>query len=266
MMHREVSVWGRGLLALTLVATLGLIGCGDPEEEARLAKEAAQAEAWSAVEATESALNAQRDELNALQEKIAQGMAEGSETTQEELAGWQTQATQLAATVATARDDLTKKAITFINDAGLEEGDAIPPRVQAAMRIKTDGDIAIASEYIEKGGDYGRALDIYNAALVTDPDNQKLKDAIASAEELRWMTKERFDLAKKGMTKEEVTAVLGPVNTRRIQDYPDKKITAWFYPKGTDLGAAAVYFQQKGKGDYKVYKVDFNAAKPKNAR
>ncbi len=265
-MDRKVRVWGKGLLALALVASLGLVGCGDPEEAARLAKEAAQAEAWSAIETAQTALNTQRQELSDLQEKIAQAAAEGSEVTEEELAGWKTQATELTTKVTNASEELNTLAIKFINDAELVQGEEIPERVKAAIRIKTDGDMAIAREYIDEGGDYGRALDIYQAALVTDPDNQKLKDAIASAEELRWMSKERFDLAKKGMLKEEVKAVLGPVNSRRIQDYPDKKVTAWFYPKGPEQGAAAVYFQQKGEGEYKVYKVDFNAAKPKKTQ
>lgn len=261
-MDRMIRVRGNGLLALALIATLALVGCGDPEEEARLAKEAAETEAWSIVETAKSSLDTLRQEQSGLQARISEAAAEGSEVTQEELASLKTQAEELAAKVTTGRDELTTLAINFINEAGVNEGEEVPERVQSAIRLKTDGDMSIASEYIDQAGDYSRALEIYNSALTNDPDNQMLQEAIASAEELRWMNEERFALAKKGMTEDEVTAVLGPVNQRRIQDYPKKKISAWYYPKGPDQGAAGVFFQQKGEGAYKVYKVDFNAAPP----
>jgi tetratricopeptide (TPR) repeat protein len=253
------------LLAAAMILAVGWLGCGDPEEQARLEKEKAQAEAWAALQETQQALESTRAEAAQLTEQIAAAAEETSEATEEQVAQWQSQAEAAKAEALTQAEQFSAQIIEFINGAGLVEGQEPPENIKMAFRMKSDEDILIAREYIDKGGDYSRAIEIYQAALKIDPDYQKLKDEIAAAEENRWITKERFDLGKKGMSQAEVRAALGPINQRFIREYADRNVVAWFYPKGKDAGAAGVYFQKKGDSEYKVYKLDFNAVKPNSS-
>ena len=126
--------------------------------------------------------------------------------------------------------------------------------------MKTHEDMIVAQEFIDKGGDYRRAIEIYQTALIADPNNEELQAAIAEAEELRFMNEERFSQVSKNMTEEEVREVLGPVYLQNIKRYEDQGVTAWYYRK-QDGGAAGVFFQEK-RGVLKVYKFDFSAVKP----
>jgi len=59
------------------------------------------------------------------------------------------------------------------------------------------------------------------------------------------------------MSEAEVIAALGRPLARNIRDYPEKKVTAWFYPKSDNGEAAGVFFNAKKE----VYSTDFNAVK-----
>ena len=59
------------------------------------------------------------------------------------------------------------------------------------------------------------------------------------------------------MTEAQVISALGRPLNRNIRDYPDKKVSAWFYPKGETGEAAGVFFNASKK----VYSTDFNAVK-----
>jgi tetratricopeptide (TPR) repeat protein len=126
--------------------------------------------------------------------------------------------------------------------------------------MKSSEDLLLAEEYIQKGGEYQRAIDILEAALAIDPDNQALKAALAKAEADRYPAKEKFALVKKGMSEAEVRALLGPVNLRNVKEYPERHVVAWFYKKA-DGGAAAVYFDTGRKKDAtpKVYDTKYDA-------
>ena len=102
-----------------------------------------------------------------------------------------------------------------------------------------------------------------------DPDNPELKAALESMDEARYMTDGRLAQIDKGMTQTEVRALLGPIPQRNERDYQDGKLQAWFYPKRpgegqSSGGAAAVYFQQQ-KGQWTVYRTDFNAVEAQEA-
>jgi hypothetical protein len=126
--------------------------------------------------------------------------------------------------------------------------------------MKSAEDIALAQEYIDLGGDYRRAVEILETALSVDRDNPELQAAVEKAKEFRFTTKERFDQVKRGMTQDEVRALLGQVNLRNVREYPERKVVAWFYPKQGG-GAGAVFFEQKGDV-FVVYKIDFEAVQP----
>jgi outer membrane protein assembly factor BamE (lipoprotein component of BamABCDE complex) len=129
------------------------------------------------------------------------------------------------------------------------------PAQIAAMRMKSAEDMVIAREFIEMGGDYRKAIEIYQSALVADPDNAALKSALDRAKADRYMTEARLAAVKKGMTEAQVRAVLGTPYHRNVKEYPEKKVSAWFYPTNEANDAAGVYFNAKKE----VYEVKFDA-------
>jgi tetratricopeptide (TPR) repeat protein len=163
-------------------------------------------------------------------------------------------------------DVLYTKIIEFINSSGLVEGQELTPQQEAAFNAKAELDIAIAHEYIDAGGDYQKAINIYDQALRNNPDNELLLAAKAEAERLQHMDEERFALAKKGMTEDEVREALGTVKHTNARDFPEKSRKGWFYRKENG-GAAGVYFKEKnkGEGDWVVEITDFEAVKPPGA-
>lgn len=273
-MHRTYST-----LAICLLLVLpGLAACGGggANDDALAGLETE----WAALQKTDEELDAKRTELADLRAELAARAEEEGEdagTGGDEAAEGEVPAEgeDLAARVealgreiAAMADSFTQEVVAFTNKtidlaAETEEEPETHARVMelqaASIRMKSDEDILIAQEYIDKGGDYRRAIEIYQAALRFDPDYASLQEALAAAEANRFMTEERFAQVKKGMTQDEVRETLGPVNRNLIQDYPDRKVTAWFYPKGERTGAAGVYFEEK-KGVYRVYRFDFNAA------
>lgn len=260
------KLWHPLALALLALATIALIGCspGDGAEEQQAEVDT---EEWTWLQTTHEELQQQRAELRELR-KLARGQepAEGEEIP-EELADLSTE--ELVAKVEEAEEEIYQTAdefgqrlAQFINSQEISIGGELTDVQRQALRMNSAEAMATAEEFIEKGGDYQRAIDIYNQTLVADPDNEDLKAALASAEELRFMTEERFSQVKNKMTESEVRALLGPVNLRNIKDYPERAVKAWFYRKA-DGGAAAVWFREtkKGSGNWTVYKTNFEEIK-----
>ena len=140
-----------------------------------------------------------------------------------------------------------------------QAGEPLTEIQRAAFDMKAGEDILVAKEYIEKAGNYQKAIDIYTTALLADPESEKLQAAKAEAEAMRYMTEERFAAAKKGMTREEVRAALGTPKPSNVREF-EKGVIGWFYPKEEPRTAAGVYFREK-KGVYVVYSADFDAIK-----
>ena len=63
------------------------------------------------------------------------------------------------------------------------------------------------------------------------------------------------------MTQDEVRRLLGPPNLQDVRPYPERGVTAWFYPKDASGAAAAVWFRKDG-AETTAYQVDFNALQP----
>ena len=164
--------------------------------------------------------------------------------------------------VAEMADSLNQALVEYINAGAPAQGEAPGPNEQQALHMKADEDMLLAKEYITEGGEYARAIGIYQDILKFDPDNQKVKDALAQAQSDRYMDEERFSQVKKGMTEDQVSALLGPANSANRRTYPEKKLVAWFYPKSAEGDAAAVYMHKKGE-HYEVYQTKLDAvAKP----
>lgn len=256
-MRRTMSTFTAACIGLAL---LGLVACGPSQEEQAAA---AQAEQLTQLEEGKAALDAKRQELADLQGELGaiDESEEGAADRQAELEG---EISRLEGEVIDASEELSSAVVDFINADPPIEGEPLTESQQAGIRIKSAEDMVVAREHIDKGGDYRRAIDIYNQALQVDPDNPDLQAALAEAEELRWMTQERFSEVKKGMSTDEVRATLGQPNLRNVRDYPEREVTAWFYPTHENGAAAAVWFRAGKSGDQEVYQTKFEAIEGKS--
>jgi len=278
-MRREVTLFA--LLSLILVL-LGLAACG-PAEEQPTAGPGAEELAW--LKENKPIVDAKRAELREAQEVLAagefpepeaeaaesEGEAETGEAETAEGAGEggvkplaEMTREELEARVGVLQDEVTRlsdqvaeKVVAYLNAAQLTVDGERTPDQQFAIDVKVGEDILVAQEYVDKGGDYSRALDIYHMAQALDPDNPELLAAIAKAESDRYMTEERFAQVKKKMTEDEVRRLLGQVKHTNVREFEDKGVVGWFYRK-EDGGAAGVYFKES-KGQMLVYSTDYNA-------
>src|SRR6185295_7220163 len=157
---------------------------------------------------------------------------------------------------------LNRRLVAYLNAAPPLEGRPLSERQQSVLRMKSDEDIRLAHDYIRQGGDYLRAIEIYEAALAVDPDNPDLRRELAEAERARYVTAERFSQVQVGMGQEEVRRLLGAPNPHNVRDFPQRGVAAWFYQKDRSGAAAAVWFEKKG-GALVVYSADFDAVNVK---
>ncbi len=265
-MRRGMKLFALAGAALVFIA---LLGCEDTSEEDLQAAKAA--EDWAMLEKAKAELDAKRVELAKIQQLIATpadeqaGGDEGEAGEAGEGAEAPPSPEELAAQADVAQDAIYKmsdgfgaKLVEFINDQGISVGGELTEMQTKAIRMKSDLDIDLGQGYID-GGEYGRAIDIYNQALILDPDNEKLAAAIAKAESRRYMTKERLAEVKKGMTQEEVRELLGTPKSQNVREF-DGGVIGWFFPKDVPNTAAAVFFRER-KGVLKVYKTDLEAVK-----
>lgn len=252
------------LLACALIVMLGVTACGPSQEEEMAA--AAQ-EKFDAVLQLKDDLEAKRAELAAATEKAAMmeetaegegGEGEGEEGG-EEGAEEAVDLGALGEEVENMANDLVSAIVDFINSDPPIEGEPLTEHQLAVIRMKSAEDMLLAQEYIDKGGDYRRAIRIYTDALNVDPDNPDLQAALASAEEARYVSPERFAEVKKGMTQEEVKAILGQVNLRNIREF-ERGVVGWFYPTADDGSAAGIFFRKRGD-TYTAYDVKYEAIK-----
>lgn len=254
--------------------------CGPSEEEITAA---ARVEEWAALQADHQDLSTKRDELRALREKITAGpealaealeetiaepsegspeegdSAESSLTPEEAFAQLEEEAAEVERGVNQAADAFGQRLVDFINEFAGYEGDEPYPEVKAALRMKSGEDVVLAREYIEKGGDYGKAVDIMESALAVDPENEELARELEEVKALRYMDEERFSKVEKGMNESEVREVLGQVKHQNVREYEDRDVVAWFYPR--EGGAAAAVFFRERKGQLRVYDMNFEAVK-----
>ncbi len=262
----------RWLAVASLALLVSVAGCGGGEgdgdtnrtaelealraarqELVQLRQEAVDLEARIEASESEESSGAEADADAAGQEGVE--AAEAAPTVEE----LEAELATLEARLPQVTDDFGAAVVAFINADPPVEGEPLKPEIKEVMGLKIAEDMIVAREYIDQGGDYRRALDIYEQLTKLDPDNGELQAAIAEAEEMRYMTEERFALAKKGMTQDEVREVLGQVNVYNIKDYTDKGVVSWLYPR-EDKGAAGVYFNEKN-GEWRVYQLDFDAVK-----
>lgn len=228
------------LIAVALFAT----ACTGGEEARKAAAAEARKTEWAALEKSKAELDAKRAELATLEAQAAAGFADAAARIEE-----------VRSAIDAGEDDIGGRLAAYINADPPIVGEPMKPEQIAAIRMKSSEDMFIAREFIDLGGDYRKAIEIYQSALVADPDNAEVQAALAEAERMRYMTDERFAAVKKGMSEAEVRGALGMPYLRNVKEYPEQKVTAWFYPKNDAGDAAGVWFNDKKV----VYQVKFDA-------
>lgn len=234
-----------GLLAL-------LPGCGPRQEERQDTRQAEVTVAeWDWLQQTKQRLDEQREHLAQLEAQLQAGKPPSEELL------------RLRKEVEDLGEDFNRRLVEYVN-AHASSGETPGERQLAAIRMKSDEDILLAREYIEEAGDYRRAIEIYETALAADPENPRLRTELETAKARRYITRERFALVREGMAQEEIRRLLGPPNLQDVRDYPERGVTAWFYPKDASGAAAAVWFRKGTPPDTAIeaYQLDFDALQP----
>jgi hypothetical protein len=257
------------------VALSLFIACGPGKP---VVDEAREAE-WASLIEVKGQLDALRQQTADLEEQLAAALseeedAEGAEK-EGEGDGEEAEAEamtpeEMEARLAAMADEIPTKAdafmeglVKYLNADPMIEGEAPTERQLAAIRMKSSEEMVLAQEYIDKGGDYQRAINIYEGSLQFDPDNEDLKAGLDAAMVDRYMSEERFALAKKGMTQEEVREVLGQVNLYNVREYEDRGVEAWFYPTAEGGKAAAIWFRENKRTEQlEAYQIKYDAVDP----
>lgn len=252
--------------ALALAGLLGLLpalpGCGGPdpapeETQAQTGAQAADAE-WNWLTTSKQALDEKRERLAQLEALPAAG----ADSALQPAPNPGEDSASLRKEVDALTDELNRRLVDFINADPPVVGQPLTPRQKAAIAMKSDEDIVLAREFIDEGGDYRRAIEIYEAALQVDKENPRLKSELARARARRYMTRERFAQVESGMSQDQVRGLLGAPNVHNVREYPDRRIVAWFYPKDASGASAGVFFQKADSGAWQAYKTDFDAIQP----
>jgi tetratricopeptide (TPR) repeat protein len=239
----------RKLAAALVCAVLGAAvlatGCGRSRDEAGAARRSPASEAeWAWLQKTQRTLMEERARL------AAATPADPADA-------------KTAAALRRQTAELNARLVGFINADPPVQGQPLTARQRAAIRMKSDEDLLLAREFIDQGGDYQRAIEIYQEALAIDPGYARLEEELAKARARRYTTREAFAQLKNGMSQDEVRSLLGPPNLHSVRDYPDRGVVGWFYPKDASGAAAAVWFAKKD-GGYAVYLFDFDALQPQS--
>jgi hypothetical protein len=232
---------GAALLCGALLLLAGASGCGRRTEDKAVRPESSESRSeWAWLQRTKADLDARRAQLAGHPDPRLQ------------------KETQVLA------DELNRRLAAFLNADPPVQGEPLSPRQKAALDMKSDEEIVLAHTWIEQGGDYQRAIDIYKEALLVDPGNPRIQEELARAEARRYMSRETFAQVQKGMEPDEVRRLLGAPNLNNVRSYPERGVTGWFYPRDAGGNAAAVWFH-KEDGKTVVYLSDFDAVHPQSA-
>ncbi len=257
--------------SLTCVLALTLVACGGGEGGG-----SAREGEFATIREQRDALYAKRDEVRALKEQItaagemaepAEDAAEAEGAEGEEMENeaevpaedLEAQLAEMSAEVDDLSDNYISALVKFLNSANMLADEAPTGMQLEAIRLKSSEDMLIAQEYIDRGGNYLRAIEILNTSLEIDPENPDLLAAREQAKSDQFMTIERFEAVIKGMTLADVQSRLGTPLPRNVREYPEKKRLSWYYLR-EDKGAAGVFFEEKD-GVMTVYLADFDFIK-----
>lgn len=232
-----------GLIALGLAASC--VPSAQPPEPSKLVAESD----WQRIEK-------ERGDLLELRKKLAASAVREPEAPA---------TAELRRDVERSADEVSRRLVAFLNDDPPREKEPLSPRQAQAIRWKSEEDVHLARGYVERAGDFRRAIDILEAALALDPGYPELRAELERIRAARFVPSDRFAKIKNGMSPDEVRAILGAPNPHNVREYlergPGRGVIGWFYPKD-DRGAAAGVWFTKERGEPSVYRTDFSAIQP----
>jgi hypothetical protein len=249
---------------IVVLVVLGLLsGCsrGPTEEELNLAKlegqlETMQQQYLDLQKARTDIVTAEATlaEIEAVRER------DRSDEQKAELEALPAQIDALNVTKDGAFEAVQGTLADFLNVA-LNDFPEHPATVQG-LNHYSDEAILIAEETVRMSGDYKKAISQLDTASryyesLGLPPYPALADKLTYLDDIRFITKERFDLVKKKMTMDEVKEAIGTPYYQNIQLDKKRGVETWLYRK-REGGASAVHFKTK---DNKVYNTNFDAIK-----
>lgn len=249
-----MRVKGSFLIAFLIVA-LSACGGGDKQGSSTFDATAELAK----VKQARDVLNTARDELAATRTELA-GLESKSRLSDEE----QARKAELELQVKALEDrfdeayNADQAALANFLNVALNDLPQAPETLEA-LELYASEAIRNAKERIAKAGDYGRAIDQLETAkqyfdAIQAPVPTDLQAAIDEATSMRYLTRERFDQVKKGMSEDDVKLIVGTPFYANIRENEvrGKKIVTWLYTRD-DNEVAALYFQNG-----KVYATKWN--------
>ncbi len=251
---------------IAVLVVLGLLsGCSRGPSEEDLAREKLERQLETMQQQYQDLQQARTDIVTAeasLAEIEAVRERDRSDEQKAQLEELPAQIEALNSTKDEAFEALQANLADFLNVA-LNDFPEHPATVQG-LTIYSDEAILIAEETVVKSGDYKKAINGLDSVSryyesLGLPPHQPLVDKMANLDEMRFITKERFDLVKKKMTMDEVKETIGTPYYQNIQLDTKRGVETWLYRK-REGGAAAVHFKTK---DNKVYNTNFDAIKTK---
>lgn len=256
--HRVLS-----FVMVLFAGTLMLSGCsGGPSEEEQA--QAALGEQLAAIEQSYAELQTARDELAAAEARLVEleAMSDLDDEQQAELDALPARIEELAAGRDASFETLQNQLAEFLNVALNEFPQA--PETERALEIYAKEGLLTAADVVVKAGDYSKAMDQLRSIqsyyeMVDLEPYPELEERIALYDDWRFITQERFDEIKKGMTKDEVREIAGVPYFQNIQVDEERGVETWLYKK-REGGGAAIYFKTNND---KVYATNFEAIKTK---
>ena len=245
------SKWVALPVMIIAVSLLGLSACGKKSGESKSSNFNITAE-LTKVKAARAELTTAREQLEKVKGELAALNAKprltSEETAQKSQLEAQLKTDQSAFDEAFSKDQST--LAEFLNVALNEMPKA--PETHEALLLYADEAVRNANDFMAQAGDYSKAIDLletaegyFDAVGAQAPEN--LTATLEHAKEFRYLSKDRFDKVRKGMTEAEVKAITGTpfyANVRE-NELRGKKITSWLFNR-EDKEVAAFYFD-KGK-------------------
>ena len=247
------------------VATGWMVGCSSGPSEEELAFQKFQADA-GLVQQANTELQKIREDIEAAKTQAAEleAIAESkrSEEQAAQLAELTAQIEELGKTSEEAYNNVQAQLADLLNTGLNDYPEA--PETATALKIYSDEALIVANDIVEKSGDYKKAMNHLTGAMGYYQDvglevYPALEERIAELDDWRFITKERYDAVKKGMTADEVKELVGIPYYANIQEDAQRGIETWLFKK-REGGAAAIYFKMKTN---KVYNKNFDAVKTK---
>lgn len=244
-----------------LVAGLAACAAGPSEEELRKQELDQQ---LTTIQEEYATLQQEREEVASLQAEIAELEAIPENTRSEEqvarLEEARARLDELRPTLEKQYDQLQGDLANYLNVALNEFPQS--EETQEALRIYSEEAILWADDAVEEAGDYKKAINHLQSArsyfeMVDLPVYPALEEKIVELKDWQYVTRERFDQVKKGMTKDEVKEIMGVPYVGNIKIEEDRGVEMWLYRKA-ESGAAGIYFKTNND---KVYATNWEAVK-----